>query len=337
MSGQQSAARPRASVGRLIRAPIAFAVLILAGGVSLLGVVSWFGALHWTIELLSHFRAYYFLVGALLALASLALGQRGPAAVVGLIALINGAAAWPYIAPPNPLVLPPTAPIVRVLWSNLGNWSTDLAALKDLVEHEKPDIAVFTELAASHEPTLRELRGLLPYQSRISHGSALELMLLSNTAPEMLHFDLGGGLAPLLVARLCPGGRACLTVLGLHTSRPFPHADGARNRQLEYAAGVARRHIERGERVLLVGDLNVTPFSPVFQRLLAASGLDDSITMLSERPRAAVSTWWLGNTGIGLPIDHALLGPGVWLIERRLGTPIRSDHLPLIVDVRLDP
>jgi endonuclease/exonuclease/phosphatase (EEP) superfamily protein YafD len=316
---------------------VAFVVLILAGAVALLGAVSWFGDLHWTFELLSHFRAYYFLLGALLALAALGLGFRIPAAVVCLVAVVNGVAAWPYLAPPKPLVLPPTVPNVRVLWSNLGNWSTDHAALKDLVEHESPDIAVLTELAADHEATLRQLRAVLPYQSRVPHSGALELMLLSKTAPEMVHFDQGSGLAPLLVARICPGGRACLTVLGLHTSRPFPRAGGARNRQLDYAAGVARRHIERGERVILVGDLNVTPFSPDFQRVLAQSGLDDSTTMLSERPRAAVSTWWLGNTGIGLPIDHALLGPGVWLVERRLGTPIRSDHLPLIVDVRLDP
>jgi endonuclease/exonuclease/phosphatase (EEP) superfamily protein YafD len=337
MSGQQTAARPLATDGWLIRLPVTFAVLGLAGAVALLGVVSWFGDLHWTIELTSHFRVYYFLLGGLLALSALGLGMRIPAAILGLIAVANGVAAWPYLAPPKPLVLPATAPHVRVLWSNLANWSTDLPALKDLIEHESPDIAVLTELAADQEATLSQLRAVLPFQSRMPDGGALELMLLSKTAPEIVHFDLAGGHAPLLAARICPGGRACLTVLGLHTSRPFPFADGARNRQLEYAAGVARRHIERGERVILVGDLNVTPFSPVFHRLLLQSGLDDSTTMLSARPRAAVSTWWLRNTGIGLPIDHALLGPGVWLLERRLGTPVGSDHLPLIVDVRLDP
>jgi endonuclease/exonuclease/phosphatase (EEP) superfamily protein YafD len=126
-------------------------------------------------------------------------------------------------------------------------------------------------------------------------------------------------------------------VLGLHAPRPFPHAGGARDRQLDYAAIVARRHVERGERVLFVGDFNLTPFSPVFQRMLATSGLRDSTRLESEKPRAAISTWWLGNSGIGLPIDNALLGPGVGVAARRLGTPIRSDHLPLIVDIRIHP
>jgi endonuclease/exonuclease/phosphatase (EEP) superfamily protein YafD len=330
MSGQLS-------VGRVVRRPIAFTVLVLGGFFSMLGVVSWFGSLHWTIELLSHFRAYYFLIGAALALTALALGLYGAAAVVGLVGLINGIAAWPYIAPPTGYIDPHGPPPVRLLWANLHNWGTDLVALRDLVEWEKPDIAIFTELAATHEPTLRKLRGLLPYQSTMNHNGPLDLMLLSKVAPELVHFDLtSGASAPVLVSRICvPGQEVCLTVLGLHTSRPFPHAGGARDRQLDYAASVARKHLDRGERVVLLGDLNVTPYSPVFHRMLAKSGLQDSTVMWSERPRGPLATWWVRNTGIGLPIDHALVGPGMRVAERRLGTPVGSDHLPLIIDLRV--
>jgi endonuclease/exonuclease/phosphatase (EEP) superfamily protein YafD len=322
---------------RFLRAPLVFLVLALAGAISLLGVVSWFGMMHWTIELTSHFRFYYFLLGILLALAALALKQPGPAAVVGLVGVINGIAAWPHVSPPGALLVTNPPPAVRILWANLSNWRTDLPALQALVEGEKPDIAVFTELAASHAPVMRDLRAILPYQSRMPSGSALDLMLLSKAAPEFVHFDQSSGAAPLLVARICPPERTCLTVLGLHASRPFPYADGARDRQLAYAAGVARRHVDRGERVVFVGDFNATPFSPVFQQMLATSGLRDSIRVESEKPRAAISTWWWGNTGIGLPIDAALLGPGLLVADRRLGTPIGSDHLPLIVDIRVDP
>lgn len=329
MSGQLA-------VGRIVRLPIAFLVLVLGGFFSLLGVVSWFGSLHWTIELLSHFRAYYFLVGVLLGLAALAMGFYGAAAVVGLIGVINGVAAWPYIAPPTGFIDPKPPPSIRLLWANLHNWGTDLEALRQLIEWEKPDVAIFTELAATHEPTLRRLRARLPYQSTTNHNGPLDLMLLSKVDPELVHFDLTNGAdAPLLVARICPPDRLCLTVLGLHTSRPFPYAGGARNRQLDYAASVARKHVERGERVVLLGDLNVTPYSPVFHRMLAKSGLSDSTVMWSERPRGPLATWWVGNTGIGLPIDHALVGPGMRVAERRVGTSIGSDHLPLLIDLRV--
>ena len=201
---------------------------------------------------------------------------------------------------------------MRVLWANLHNWATDLAALQRLIEREKPDIAVLTELAADHEPTLRGTCGpRCPTSRGCRTSSALGVMLLAKKPPETLHFDLGGRSRAAAGGAALPGGRACLTVLGLHASRPFPRDDGARDRQLDHAAAVARRHIERGEHVVLVGDLNVTPFSPVFHRCWrkAASGQH---TMLAERPARPMSTWWLGNTGIGLPIDHALLSPGVW-------------------------
>lgn len=335
MSGQLADEK---AIGRILRQSIAILVLVLAGFIAVLGVVSWFGTLHWTIELLSHFRAYYFLFGVLLSLAVWALGFRGPAAIVGLVGLINGVAAWPYIAPPQGFIQDNPPPAIRVLWANLHNWGTDLPALRELIEWEKPDIAIVTELAATHEATFRQLRAVLPYQTTTAHSGPLDLMLLSKSEPEFAHFDLAsGGNAPLLVSRICPPGKACLTVIALHTSRPFPYAGGARDRQLDHAATVARRHVELGERVVLIGDLNVTPFSPVFNRLLARSGLQDSTVMWSENPRGPLATWWIGNTGIGLPLDHALLGPGVRVSERRLGTSIGSDHVPLVLDLRVDP
>lgn len=318
--------------------PLRAVVATLAGGIALMGVLSWFGALHWTFELLSHFRFYYFVLGGILALLALALRLTGPAVVVALVATVNGAAAWPHMAVPVSAARTEPLPVVRVLWANLHNWATDLGALRELIEREKPDIAVFTELAGTHAETVRQMRALLPYQSTLPDGNPLDVMLLSKRPPEALHFDLeAGGGAPLLMARICPGEAACLTLLALHASRPFPHAGGLRDRQLAYAATVARREVDAGHRVVFVGDLNVTPFSPVYDRLLGASGLADTASIRVERARSATATWWFGNTGIGLPIDHVLVGPGVMLVERRLGTPIRSDHLPLIVDLRIAP
>jgi endonuclease/exonuclease/phosphatase (EEP) superfamily protein YafD len=333
MSGQLRVWRIARSLGAIV-------LLAVAGGVAFLGVLSWFGVLHWTIELLSHFRFYYALLGLALALVLLGVGFRGPAAVLGLVGLINAVAYWPYFKPPPGMLLSiPKPPQVKVLWANLGNWSTDLDALQRLVEWEKPDIAVFTELAADQEPAFRRLRTMLPYQSAVPYaGSPLTIALLSRSEPAYLQFDnTNGERAPLLVARMCPTGPNCVTVLALHAARPWPRAEGARDRQIAYAAQVARQRIERGERVVLVGDLNLTPFSPVFQRLLSDSGLADSALAISENPRASVSTWWLGKSGIGLPIDQALMGPGVTLVERRLGSAIGSDHVPLIFEFRAWP
>ncbi len=312
---------------------------MLVGAVSLVTALSWLAALHWTLELLVHFTFYFFLASAGLALAALGLRIFRVAALSALIAIVSFMAIWPHMRLPASDLRPrETDIVVRVLWANLHNWATDVDALKRLIETERPDAVVLTELAATHEATLAALRGQLPFQTPVPNGNALGMMMLAKKPPVSLRFDLAAGdKAPLLVARICPDNTGCLTIVSLHASRPFPYRDGARDRQLANAAEVARRHVDAGEHVMLLGDLNVTPFSPVFTQLLARSGVVDSASMLAEQARASTSTWWLGNTGIGLPIDHALVSPTVRLTSRRLGPAIRSDHLPLILDVRVAP
>ena len=311
---------------------------MLVGGISLVTALSWLATLHWTFELLIHFSFYFFLASAALALAALGLRLLYAAGLSILIATASFAIVWPHMRLPPSDLNPRPVPVVRILWANLHNWKTDLEAMRRLIEKEQPDIVVFTELAATHEAVLRQLKELLPYQSPMPNGNPLGVMLLARKPPESLHIDLSvGEKEPLLVARLCPAGPGCLTLIGLHASRPFPYRDGARDRQLAHAGAVARRHVDKGERVVLLGDLNVTPFSPVFGRLEAQSRLIDSGTIKAEHSRASTSTWWLGKTGIGLPIDHALISEGIGIAGRRLGPEIRSDHLPLILDLRIAP
>jgi len=328
MSGQ-----PR--VFSIIRPLLTLAVfaLVLMSGLSLLGDA------HWTFELLSHFRLFHIGLDLALAILAATLRLRALAALAAAMAALQLAVAWPYVvAPPQAMSVNP-GPTVRILWANLHSWDTDLAALKALVETEKPDIAVFTELAASHGETLRQLRPILPFQSALPKGNPREMILLSARPPVSVEFDRSTGPGtPLLVAQLCPADGFCLTLLGLHAARPVPRGAVARDRELSHAAAVARRDIERGDRVILVGDLNVTPFSPAFSRLLAAGGLVDAAIAPSERPHVPVATWGLRPELLpGLAIDHVLLGPGLDVVELRTGGPIGSDHLPLILDVRAGP
>lgn len=328
MSGQ-----PR--VFRLIRPLLWSAACALA----LVGVLSLLGASHWTLELLSHFRLFY--IGAGLVLAALAAGLRlrAAAAVAAAMALIQLALAWPYVVAPPQARSADRAPAVRILWANVHSWATNLAALKALVETEKPDIAVLTELAASHGETLRQLRSLLPFQSVLPDGNPRDLVLLSARPPVAVEFDHSTGPGtPLLAAQLCPVDGFCFTLLALHAARPVPHGTVMRDLELNHAAAVARHDIERGDRVILVGDLNTTPFSPAFSHLLAAGGLVDAAVAPSERPHVPVATWGLYPQLLpGLAIDHVLLGPGLEVVELRAGPPIGSDHLPLILDVRPGP
>ncbi|WP_422009540.1 endonuclease/exonuclease/phosphatase family protein [Reyranella sp.] len=313
---------------------------MLVIGLALVAALSWLAAWHWAFELLSHFHVYFLLGGAALALLALGLRQWPTAGLASLVAAASFSVVWPHLHLPPTDLQPQSGPMVRLIWANLHHRNTDLDALRRLIETEKPDIMVLTELDPVHDAVLRDVARLLPFQSEPPRANAFGITLLATQPPEWLKFDLTmGDYAPLMVARLCPAESGCLTLLGLHAWRPGPSWTAARDRQLAHAAAVARRHVDEGERVVLVGDLNLTPFSPAFDWLTTQSGLWDTAILPAERPRTtpSIATWRLANTGIGLPIDHALVSSGIGIVSRRVGPDIGSDHHPLILDLKIAP
>lgn len=88
------------------------------------------------------------------------------------------------------------------------------------------------------------------------------------------------------------------------------------------------RYVHRAASpVLLLGDLNVSPWSPYFRRLLRESGLRDSSQGRGVRP-----TWPTFNPLMLIPIDHCLYSPGIAIVNRQTGPHVGSDHFPVIVD-----
>ena len=79
---------------------------------------------------------------------------------------------------------------------------------------------------------------------------------------------------------------------------------------------------------LLLGDLNTTPWSPYFRKLLRAGELRDSARWKGWNP-----TWNPGISWLQLPIDHCLVSDEIGVAERRVGPEIGSDHRGVVVDV----
>ena len=82
--------------------------------------------------------------------------------------------------------------------------------------------------------------------------------------------------------------------------------------------------------ILLCGDLNLTPWSPVFWRFLRRSGLADSSRGFGVQP-----SWPVGKPWMSVPLDHCLVSPEITILDRRLGPAIGSDHYPVWVDFTL--
>ncbi|HSG89037.1 MAG TPA: endonuclease/exonuclease/phosphatase family protein [Pseudomonadales bacterium] len=121
-----------------------------------------------------------------------------------------------------------------------------------------------------------------------------------------------------------------LTVFALHT---HPPAAGwsllARNETLDWVA--ASLAMLQGD-ALVIGDLNLSAFSPRFDRFVDAAGLD------CDSPwTCAVATWpsWL--PPLATPIDHVLTRGELVVTERTRGPRTGSDHFPVIAELAYRP
>ncbi|MFK7767678.1 MAG: endonuclease/exonuclease/phosphatase family protein [Mariniblastus sp.] len=79
---------------------------------------------------------------------------------------------------------------------------------------------------------------------------------------------------------------------------------------------------------IVVGDLNLAPWSPNFEKVLVLGGLRDSARGFLPRPTWYVFPTWLG----GLKIDHALVGATINVYRHRVGPNVGSDHRAVVLD-----
>ena len=115
------------------------------------------------------------------------------------------------------------------------------------------------------------------------------------------------------------GGDAPLALVAFGTDSPTTPARALhRDRVLDAAARWSRAHPAR--RVVM-GDFNATPWSPSFQALLHKGRLFNSLDGFGIQP-----SWPESNALARIPIDHALLGPGLAAASRGTGPSFGSQH-----------
>ncbi|HEY5649843.1 MAG TPA: endonuclease/exonuclease/phosphatase family protein, partial [Acidimicrobiia bacterium] len=118
-------------------------------------------------------------------------------------------------------------------------------------------------------------------------------------------------------------------ILGSHPLSPSTE-DRARLRDAQL--GFARDwSAESGGRRIVAGDLNATPWSSSFRRLVANADLVNS-----QRGYGLELTFPSDASPlVQVPIDHVLHSDGFRVVDRRLGPALGSDHFPVVVDLAL--
>lgn len=313
--------------GRVARAPLSIrgllekttllALLATAGGFA--------GSWHWLFELLTHWRLH--LLMALAGLGAVWILQRRPtwAAAACLGVLLNlipilQARAW-AVAP----AAPAPGPTLRVLSINVHTLNPHADRVLHCIREVDPDLVLLMEVDDRWMRQLEPLGATHPFLQAAPRPDNFGIALWSRlpwTHAEIL--TLGEAEVPSVAVTLEKAGRR-LCVLGTH---PLPPGSAEyarlRNDQLREVAVWVRA---QPASVMLVGDLNAAPTSPVFRQLVRDRGLRP------VRHPVGRGTWPASLPLGRIPIDHVLVTPDLRVIRFEVDPPVGGDHLPIWVEL----
>ena len=317
-------ARRRGAVLSAARGLLWLAVLGLIGvtGCTMLAR-SW-----WLLDILTHVRVYY--VAFALLLVIIALLQRQFAA--SCIAVVCGGvhAVWlmPLFLSPSIAASDIAGRDIRLATINMYMLNQTPERVMAALDRYQPDIVSLQETTPWWPEAPDAILDAYPYRAPMTWDLGRSVTLISRFPIVDHQMWNGGGLQlqfPVLTVDI---DGQLVTVIAVHPPHPLrrvftePRANYWNN---------LREAIQQAPRpAIVLGDFNATPFSPVFEDLLAETGLRNAANGFGYLP-----TWPDQAGPFGIPIDHVLLSREFGVAAVEVGPEIGSDHAPLFVDVRL--
>lgn len=288
----------------------------------LVSALSFAGKLNWLFDNLTAFVMQFAASAALLAIAFALLKAPRPALFSLMLVLVHGARLWQ----PSPAGVQPDGPTLKFVSANVKTSNRDYERLLSFINSASPDVVAVIEIDDGWAKALESLSPDYPYRVVEPRSDNFGIALLSRVPLNHARVEyLGDVDVPSILARVNLDKDA-ITIVATH---PFPpvrsEVAAERNRQLAAVADVAAQ--APGE-VVVMGDLNVAPWSRYFADLLRAGQLHDSRRGFDLQP-----SWPTFCMPLMTPIDHVLISSGLTVTDRRTGPQIGSDHLPVMATI----
>jgi endonuclease/exonuclease/phosphatase (EEP) superfamily protein YafD len=305
--------------------------LLLTGGVvvCVATVFGFMGRFSWFLDLFSHFRMQYLVSLSLLGLVLFAIGRRGAAITFLCVACVNLAVVLPlYFGAPT--VPPNVGPTQRAMLLNVNTRLGDVDRVREAILEANPDLLVLEEINRSWLDATAWLTNGYPHHVTRTREDNFGIGLFSKFPLENAVITTIGsaGVPSILATVVTDAGN--LTVLATH---PLPPAGRNysrwRNEQLE---ALAETITVLPAPLLLLGDLNTTPWNRHFRQLVKRTSLMDS-----AKGRGVQPSWPSRTPLLRIPIDHCLHSRDISVTDRTIGPNVSSDHYPLIVDFAVAP
>lgn len=283
------------------------------------------------LELISHFRILFAALGLLLVLVTLPFKNVKAIALAASAFLVNFAAFAPlYLPAQRESHSPPDAEDMhrlKIMQFNLwGGKNKKYFAVAQTIIQANPDVIGFSEITPTWLIALKA--GLANYPYMITDTTGGGIAIFSRLPLESKEIRYYSPLKrPRAIAKVkLAGGH--FTLIFAHPFIPLKHT-AMRNEEFAIYANEAVEASKSGP-VIVAGDLNCTPFSNDFRKLLNDGQLTDTEQGFGPQPS------WSTQQKITLfPIDHCLVSKEIVTLKRYTGEDIGSDHLPVVVELEM--
>lgn len=308
---------------------------ILLWSISLLvlfiSMFSFLGVLSPVIDIFSHFRWQYTLLLVLLALLLLCSGRRKFAAIMFIGVLANAVCLLTLFVPESSNGSSKATEDLSILNMNLQYGNQNYELVDKAIRNCSPDIITLQELTPAMSDHLEStLKSDYPYHCIVPRTDPYGIGLFSKR--KLVHVDENPLKLPLNLVIQCDIqiDSKLISVLPVHVCGPTSSVGCELDKSI--ADNLAKFRAEDPDRsVILIGDMNSTPWSNIFRQLKNSERFRDS-----ERGFGLQCSWPVGVPLLSIPIDHCLYTRDWSCKLRQLAGSAGSDHYPLFVRLVLN-
>ena len=308
-------------------------VRIVASVFCLFTLAAYLGQAGWAFDVCSHFRLQYMIVLAICGAVLAVLRDRVFLAVAGACFIVSAVEIVPWYFGAD---VPPGnghSPRLTLLYANVWNVNDDHDRFLALIEERDPDVVVVLEATTAWTKALEAITAEYPHSLAETHEHPFGIALYSRLPLEEARIvRYRNADVPSIVAKVDVGGET-VTILATHPLPPRrPRLWRLRNEQLE---AITAARDELGDRLIVAGDFNASPFSACMKHFVASMGRGGTKLRYASRGHGIKPTWPTFNRLFFTPLDHILVTDTLAVTDFRTGPHIGSDHLPLQATIAL--
>jgi endonuclease/exonuclease/phosphatase (EEP) superfamily protein YafD len=283
---------------------------------------------YWFVDIFSHFTVQYAFLALLLLAVFLWKKNLSLSVLAGFLFVVNCSALFDYgesiQASEN------TGSPIKMYSANVHLDNDELSKLKQELGKIEPDILLLLEVTTKHFAQIPSIMHTYPYHvERRSFGKKGGGFILLSRFP-ILHNSVTilSERCNFFLEAMLEINQKPVMFYGIHARRPDTVNFSERINQFQW---LAKQINQQSVPVIVAGDFNSTPYSPVFKDFVKTAGLMDSREGFGWQP-----SWPTFFPLLWLPIDHILVSPDIQVLNRSTGSYIGSDHYPVFAELSID-